>query len=242
MFVIPVDGSDNALKPQDYLDLVFGPNHNLKVILFYVLPRLSPILVEESRKIGETLQQLKNLEARNVEIAERLLANGKKRLVAKGFVEKTVEAVFRRIEVGVARDIVNWSEKKRAEAVIISTRGHSKLAAFFLVKGADYLVDGISVIARRLNVSDLIIGLTVVAFGTSTSELFIDIFVGAEGNTKIAIGNVLGSNISNVFLILSVSAIIYPLVLSGKKFPMVCWLSSSRDWWPIAEKSLNRFN
>lgn len=80
-----------------------------------------------------------------------------------------------------------------------------------LIKGADLLVDGASSIAARLNVSDLVIGLTVVAFGTSTPELFVNIIASAKGNTDIAIGNVLGSNIANIFLILGVSSIIYPL-------------------------------
>ena len=80
-----------------------------------------------------------------------------------------------------------------------------------LIKGADFLVDGASSIARRLKVSDLVIGLTVVAFGTSTPELFVNIIASIKGNTDIAIGNVLGSNISNIFLILGVSSIIYPL-------------------------------
>jgi len=80
-----------------------------------------------------------------------------------------------------------------------------------LIKGADFLVDGASSIARRLDVSDLVIGLTVVAFGTSTPELFVNIIASIKGNTDIAIGNVFGSNISNVLLILGVSAIIYPL-------------------------------
>ena len=83
-----------------------------------------------------------------------------------------------------------------------------------LIKGADWLVAGASAIARRYDVSDLVIGLTVVAFGTSTPELFVNILASAKGNTDIAIGNVLGSNISNVFLILGVSAIIYPLSVS----------------------------
>ncbi|MEE4603606.1 MAG: calcium/sodium antiporter, partial [Desulfobacteraceae bacterium] len=82
------------------------------------------------------------------------------------------------------------------------------------IKGADFLVDGASAIARRFNISDLVIGLTVVAFGTSTPELFVNIVASARGNTDIAIGNVLGSNISNVFLILGISAIIYPLSVS----------------------------
>jgi cation:H+ antiporter len=80
-----------------------------------------------------------------------------------------------------------------------------------LIKGADFLVDGASAIARRFEISDLVIGLTVVAFGTSTPELFVNIIASAKGNTDIAIGNVLGSNIANVFLILGVSSIIYPL-------------------------------
>ena len=83
-----------------------------------------------------------------------------------------------------------------------------------LIKGADFLVDGASAIARRFNVSDLVIGLTVVAFGTSTPELFVNVVASAKGNTEIAIGNVLGSNISNILLILGVSAVIYPLSVS----------------------------
>jgi cation:H+ antiporter len=80
-----------------------------------------------------------------------------------------------------------------------------------LIKGADLLVDGASSIAKKLDVSDLVIGLTVVAFGTSLPELFVNIFAGLQGNTDIAIGNVLGSNIANILLILGISAIIYPL-------------------------------
>jgi cation:H+ antiporter len=83
-----------------------------------------------------------------------------------------------------------------------------------LIKGADLLVEGASSIARRLHISDLVIGLTIVAFGTSTPELFVNIAASLKGNTDIAIGNVLGSNISNIFLILGVSSIIYPLTVS----------------------------
>jgi len=83
-----------------------------------------------------------------------------------------------------------------------------------LIKGADFLVNGASSIARRFNVSDLVIGLTIVAFGTSTPELFVNIFASFKGNTDIAIGNVLGSNIANILLILGVSAVIYPLTVT----------------------------
>jgi len=76
------------------------------------------------------------------------------------------------------------------------------------------LVDGASAIARRFQVSDLVIGLTVVAFGTSTPELFVNIVASLKGKSDIAIGNVLGSNIANIMLILGISSLIYPLSVS----------------------------
>ena len=84
----------------------------------------------------------------------------------------------------------------------------------FLIKGAGFLVDGAASVARSLKVSDLVIGLTVVAFGTSTPELFVNVIASFRGNTDIAIGNVLGSNIANVFLILGISSVIYPLAVT----------------------------
>lgn len=83
---------------------------------------------------------------------------------------------------------------------------------FVLIKGADLLVDGSSSIAKKLKISNIVIGLTIVAFGTSAPEFIVNIFASANGNTEIAIGNILGSNIANILLILGISAIIYPLV------------------------------
>lgn len=80
-----------------------------------------------------------------------------------------------------------------------------------LIAGADLLVKGASSIARRLRISELVIGLTVVAFGTSCPELFVNLTASLKGNTDIAIGNILGSNIANVLLILGISSLIYPL-------------------------------
>lgn len=80
-----------------------------------------------------------------------------------------------------------------------------------LIKGADWLVDGASSIAKRFKVSDLVIGLTIVAFGTSAPELIVNILSSISGSTEIAIGNVIGSNIVNILLILGIAAVIYPL-------------------------------
>ncbi len=82
-----------------------------------------------------------------------------------------------------------------------------------LIKGADLLVDGASALAKRFKVSDIVIGLTIVAFGTSAPELVVNLFASFQGNTEIAIGNIVGSNIANIFLILGVAGIIYPLTV-----------------------------
>lgn len=81
-----------------------------------------------------------------------------------------------------------------------------------LVKGADWLVDGASAIAKQSGISDLIIGLTVVAFGTSMPEFVVNMFSVAEGTTDLAITNILGSNIINTFVILGLTALVYPIV------------------------------
>ena len=80
-----------------------------------------------------------------------------------------------------------------------------------LVKGADYLVDGASAIAKQFGVSDLVIGLTVVAFGTSMPEFVVNMVSVAEGTTDLAITNILGSNIINTFVILGLTALVYPI-------------------------------
>lgn len=80
-----------------------------------------------------------------------------------------------------------------------------------ILVGANALTDGASAIARRWGVSDLVIGLTVVAFGTSAPELTISIISAVSGSTAMAIGNVVGSNIFNVLVIIGVTAVCAPI-------------------------------
>lgn len=81
-----------------------------------------------------------------------------------------------------------------------------------LIYGAEWLIEGASTLAKKFGVSELIIGLTVVAFGTSLPELIVNLFAGAESG-ELAIGNVLGSNIANILLILGTAAILHPLTV-----------------------------
>ncbi|MDO9509964.1 MAG: calcium/sodium antiporter [Candidatus Magasanikbacteria bacterium] len=82
-----------------------------------------------------------------------------------------------------------------------------------LIFGGDLLVKGASSLAKRWGIPALVIGLTVVAFGTSMPELVVNVFSALKGATGIAVGNIVGSNISNIFLILGISAIIFPLTV-----------------------------
>lgn len=99
------------------------------------------------------------------------------------------------------------------------------LVVFFLVgvvlvlKGADWLTDGASRIARRFHVSTMVIGLTIVAFGTSCPELVVSSIASIQGSSEMAIGNVVGSNIFNTLAILGCTALLAPIIC--KKSSMV---------------------
>lgn len=86
-----------------------------------------------------------------------------------------------------------------------------------LIKGADFLVNGASSLAKRFNVSDIAIGLTVVAMGTSAPELVVNMISASvtseSGTNDIVFGNIIGSNIFNIFMILGICAVIYPLTV-----------------------------
>jgi cation:H+ antiporter len=82
-----------------------------------------------------------------------------------------------------------------------------------LIKGADFLVNGSSSIAKKNGISNLAIGLTVVAFGTSLPELIVSLFAAVDGKNDASFGNVIGSNTFNLLFILGISGLIYPLVV-----------------------------
>ena len=82
---------------------------------------------------------------------------------------------------------------------------------FLLIKGADLLVTGTSNIAKRFYIPEIIIGLTIVSIGTSVPELFVSLKSALNGYSDMALGNVIGSNITNLLLILGMAAIIKPI-------------------------------
>lgn len=98
-----------------------------------------------------------------------------------------------------------------------------------LVKGADYFVDGSSNIAKKLRIPSLIIGLTIVAFGTSAPEAAVSITASINGQNGMAIGNVIGSNIFNLLMVIGASGIIKPLLVEksilSREFPFTLLIS-----------------
>lgn len=86
----------------------------------------------------------------------------------------------------------------------------------FIIKGADWLIDGSSSLARKYHLSELTIGLTIVAFGTSAPELVVSLFASAGGHGQVLLGNIIGSNIFNLLLILGISGLISPIPIQDK--------------------------
>jgi cation:H+ antiporter len=82
-----------------------------------------------------------------------------------------------------------------------------------LIKGADFLIDGASSFAKKMSISEIAIGLTIVAFGTSAPELIVNVFASIGGHHEITFGNILGSNIFNILMVLGISGIISTIMV-----------------------------
>ncbi|WP_173917701.1 calcium/sodium antiporter [Halobacillus sp. Marseille-Q1614] len=120
-----------------------------------------------------------------------------------------------------------------------------------LIKGADLFVDGSSNIARLLRVPPILIGLTIVAFGTSSPEATVSIIAALQGNAEVSLGNVVGSNIFNITLVVGIAAFLYPLMVESettkKEIPFVLLASgallvliSDSELQGLSENLLNR--
>lgn len=118
------------------------------------------------------------------------------------------------------------------------------LGGVALVLGAHWLVQGASRLAIGVGISPLVIGLTVVAFGTSAPELAVSVASAATDAPEIAIGNVVGSNIFNILLILGCSAVVTPLIIASRlvrlDIPLMV-LASLVTWWFCADGTIGRW-
>jgi len=112
-----------------------------------------------------------------------------------------------------------------------------------LAKGADWLVGASSQAARRYGVSTLVIGLTLIAFGTSAPEIVVSMLAALEGKVDLSLGNVLGSNVANIGLVLGACAVVLPRVLESRLAPRdVGWLFASLGltWFLMRDRDVTR--
>ncbi|SMO79163.1 calcium/sodium antiporter [Gracilimonas mengyeensis] len=125
------------------------------------------------------------------------------------------------------------------------------LGLVLLIKGADWLVDGASALAKKYNVSDLAIGLTIVAFGTSAPELVVNVMGSIQGHHEIVFANVIGSNNFNLLVILGISGMITPLVVQSstvwKEIPLSFFAALllfivANDFWTPDSFTLTRLD
>ena len=129
MIVVGVDGSEDALKALDYLGLMYGAKSSLEIVLLHVLPTLPPILVADDHR--QSKSRLLAIEKKSIKMAERILSEAKDVLLKKGFNKEQIRSLHRKKQIGIARDICNLAADKRADGVIISSKGRSKLETFF---------------------------------------------------------------------------------------------------------------
>jgi nucleotide-binding universal stress UspA family protein len=141
MIAVPLDGSQNAMKSIDYISLIFGPKLDLEVTLLYVLPSLPSLLVDDRDMGHKDRLRLKSIEDKNVQMAERILAEGKKALIQKGFRDEKIKTIYKQKKLGIPKDISMWADDRRADAVVISTRGRSRIGAFFMGEVARKLLE-----------------------------------------------------------------------------------------------------
>ena len=108
---------------------------------------------------------------------------------------------------------MRMAARERGKCMVLAVKSAVLMVVGFviLIKGADFFVDGASGIAAKFKIPQIIIGLTIVAFGTSAPEAAISISAALSGTTGIAIGNILGSNLLNILLILGIASCIVPL-------------------------------
>jgi nucleotide-binding universal stress UspA family protein len=139
MIVVAVDGSENALKSLDYLSLIYGPKHNTEVVLLHVLPTLPQILVADDDR--QSKLRLLAVEKKSILMAEEILAEAKDILLRKGFKEDHIKTVHRKKRVGVAPDICTFAAGKKADSVLISAKGRSRLEAFFSGEVANKILE-----------------------------------------------------------------------------------------------------
>jgi len=139
--VIPLDGSKNSLRSLEYLNLIYGPSHNLEVALIHILPSLPPILTDEKTIDKKTRARLKSVKKKNEEMAEQILSEAKNILLSKGFNEEKIKTCCQKRGITVTQDICNWASIKQVDTILLTKRGRTEIKSLFMGKVSTRLVE-----------------------------------------------------------------------------------------------------
>lgn len=132
MIVLPQDGSAFAMKSLDYINLMFGPDHDLVSVLLYILPSLPASLVEKGMQKQETAKQLNKIKKRHEGLANDILGGAKDVLLQYNFPPDKIQSVCQGRKIDVARDIADWAIHKMADGILLNCHGRSRIEAFFM--------------------------------------------------------------------------------------------------------------
>ena len=139
--VIPLDGSKNSLRSLEYINLIYGPGHNLEVTLIHILPSLPPILTDNKSMDKKSRARLKSVEKKNEEMAEQILSKAKDILLTKGFDEEKIKTCCQKRGISVAQNICNWASIKQVDSILLTKRGRTEIKSFFMGEVSTRLVE-----------------------------------------------------------------------------------------------------
>ena len=138
---IPLDGSKNALKAIDYLELMLGPKHDVKVQLCYIMPSL-PLIFDDSKHITKEERARKRaIEKKNVEVAEKIMAEAKAVMLERGFPEDQLETVCQQKKQSVTKDVCFYADRRRADTILLTRHGRTEVRDFFMGEISKNFVD-----------------------------------------------------------------------------------------------------
>ena len=130
--MVAIDGSENSLRSLDYIDLMYGPSHNIEVLLFYALPALPPILTKDHAMSQAYWDGLRAVEESNVEMAEKILADARSAIIEKGFDKDKISTISKHKDISIALDIAQMADNNKVDAIFLSRHGRTGLKDFFM--------------------------------------------------------------------------------------------------------------
>ncbi|MBU4052734.1 MAG: universal stress protein [Proteobacteria bacterium] len=138
---IPIDGSKNSLRSIEYLDLMFGPEHDLKVSLCYILPSIPLIFEDDISLSREDRARLRALEHKNLQAAEKILAEAKALMVEKGFAEEKIHTAHKKKVSSIPKDIFRHADAGKSDAILATRRGKTEVKDLFMGEVCRNLVE-----------------------------------------------------------------------------------------------------